>query len=96
MPILVNVDVKEPALKIIFGIQDGFKFNILCFIAILLLVAAVVLVIAGILLFVFPSTIQIISGGFSADVSFSVGWPIIIAGILAILAGVVSLGKAVV
>lgn len=94
--------------------QDGFKFNILGFIAILLLVAglivpflpievkpkhfiaAIVLVVAGILLFVFPSTIQMTAGGFSADVDFNAGWPVIVAGIIGIVSGAVNLGRAVV
>lgn len=113
MPIIGNVDVKEPAFKIIFGLQDPFNFNILGFIGVLLLVAgailpflkldekpkhiiaAIALVIAGILLFVFPSTIQVSSGNFSANVSFSVGFPVIVAGILGIVAAVVNLAKAV-
>lgn len=106
--------INEPAFKIIFGIEDNFKFNILGFIAVLLLVvglivpfltfdakprhfiAAIVLVVAGIMLFVFPSTIQVTAGGFSADVSFDAGWPVIVAGVMGILAGVVNFGRAVV
>lgn len=51
------------------------------------LLAAVALIVGGVLLFVFPSTINIIAGDLSA------AWPIIVSGILAILAGVINLGK---
>lgn len=90
--------------KIIFGIEDGVDFNVLGFIAILLLVAGVVLpfvkddkmfsliaaillIVGGILIFVFPTTI---------DKHLYVAWPLIIAGIFGILAGGVNIVKLVV
>ncbi len=90
--------------KIIFGIEDGMDFNVLGFIAILLLVAGVVLpfvkddkmfsliaaillIVGGILIFVFPTTI---------DKHLYVAWPLIIAGIFGILAGGVNIVKLVV
>jgi hypothetical protein len=90
--------------KIIFGIEDGVDFNVLGFIAILLLVAGVVLpfvkddkmfsliaaillIVVGILIFVFPTTI---------DKHLYVAWPLIIAGIFGILAGGVNIVKLVV
>lgn len=54
------------------------------------LLAAVALIVGGVLLFVFPSTINVPVGDVSA------AWPVITSGILGILAGVVSLGKTVV
>lgn len=90
--------------KIIFGIEDGVDFNVLGFIAILLLVAGVVLpfvkddkmfsliaaillIVGGILIFVFPTTI---------NEHLYVAWPLIIAGIFGILAGGVNIVKLVV
>lgn len=93
--------------KIIFGIEDGVDFNVLGFIAILLLVAGVVLpfvkddkmfsliaaillIVGGILIFVFPTTVSIDIGSVTA------AWPLIIAGIFGILAGGVNIVKLVV
>lgn len=93
--------------KIIFGIEDGVDFNVLGFIAILLLVAGVVLpfvkddkmfsliaaillIVGGILIFVFPTTVNIDIGSVTA------AWPLIIAGIFGILAGGVNIVKLVV
>lgn len=93
--------------KIIFGIEDGMDFNVLGFIAILLLVAGVVLpfvkddkmfsliaaillIVGGILIFVFPTTVSIDIGSVTA------AWPLIIAGIFGILAGGVNIVKLVV
>lgn len=53
------------------------------------LIAALALIAAGVLLFVFPSTIDVFMGKFAAS------WALIVSGILGILAGVINLGKAV-
>ncbi len=99
-----NLNVPGSGFKIIFGIEDGVDFNVLGFIAILLLVAGVVLpfvkddkmfsliaaillIVGGILIFVFPTTI---------DKHRYVAWPLIIAGIFGILAGGVNIVKLVV
>ncbi len=99
-----NLNVPGSGFKIIFGIEDGMDFNVLGFIAILLLVAGVVLpfvkddkmfsliaaillIVGGILIFVFPTTI---------DKHLYVAWPLIIAGIFGILAGGVNIVKLVV
>lgn len=99
-----NLNVPGSGFKIIFGIEDGVDFNVLGFIAILLLVAGVVLpfvkddkmfsliaaillIVGGILIFVFPTTI---------DKHLYVAWPLIIAGIFGILAGGVNIVKLVV
>jgi hypothetical protein len=99
-----NLNVPGSEFKIIFGIEDGMDFNVLGFIAILLLVAGVVLpfvkddkmfsliaaillIVVGILIFVFPTTI---------DKHLYVAWPLIIAGIFGILAGGVNIVKLVV
>ncbi|HHV33398.1 MAG TPA: hypothetical protein GXX71_01730 [Acholeplasma sp.] len=99
-----NLNVPGSGFKIIFGIEDGMDFNVLGFIAILLLVAGVVLpfvkddkmfsliaaillIVGGILIFVFPTTI---------DKHRYVAWPLIIAGIFGILAGGVNIVKLVV
>lgn len=99
-----RVNVPGSGFKIIFGIEDGVDFNVLGFIAILLLVAGVVLpfvkddkmfsliaaillIVGGILIFVFPTTI---------DKHLYVAWPLIIAGIFGILAGGVNIVKLVV
>ena len=99
-----NLNVPSSGFKIIFGIEDGVDFNVLGFIAILLLVAGVVLpfvkddkmfsliaaillIVGGILIFVFPTTI---------DKHLYVAWPLIIAGIFGILAGGVNIVKLVV
>lgn len=97
-------NVPSYGFKIIFGIEDGVDFNVLGFIAILLLVAGVVLpfvkddkmfsliaaillIVGGILIFVFPTTI---------NEHLYVAWPLIIAGIFGILAGGVNIVKLVV
>lgn len=99
-----NLNVPGSGFKIIFGIEDGVDFNVLGFIAILLLVAGVVLpfvkddkmfsliaaillIVGGILIFVFPTTI---------NEHLYVAWPLIIAGIFGILAGGVNIVKLVV
>ncbi|MGB4129584.1 MAG: hypothetical protein WBK59_01375 [Acholeplasmatales bacterium] len=99
-----NLNVPGSGFKIIFGIEDGMDFNVLGFIAILLLVAGVVLpfvkddkmfsliaaillIVGGILIFVFPTTI---------NEHLYVAWPLIIAGIFGILAGGVNIVKLVV
>lgn len=99
-----NLNIPSSGFKIIFGIEDGVDFNVLGFIAILLLVAGVVLpfvkddkmfsliaaillIVGGILIFVFPTTI---------DKHLYVAWPLIIAGIFGILAGGVNIVKLVV
>lgn len=99
-----NLNVPSSGFKIIFGIEDGVDFNVLGFIAILLLVAGVVLpfvkddkmfsliaaillIVGGILIFVFPTTI---------NEHLYVAWPLIIAGIFGILAGGVNIVKLVV
>lgn len=100
-------NVSSSGFKIIFGIEDGVDFNVLGFIAILLLVAGVVLpfvkddkmfsliaaillIVGGILIFVFPTTVSIDIGSVTA------AWPLIIAGIFGILAGGVNIVKLVV
>lgn len=102
-----NLNVPGSGFKIIFGIEDGVDFNVLGFIAILLLVAGVVLpfvkddkmfsliaaillIVGGILIFVFPTTVSIDIGSVTA------AWPLIIAGIFGILAGGVNIVKLVV
>lgn len=97
-----NVDVS--AFNVIFGIEDGFDFNILGLVAVVLLVvggvlpllkddktitlvAAIALIAGGVLMFVFPSTIEIVLG------SFHFGWPLIVAGVLGVVAGGVNLVK---
>lgn len=102
-----NLNVPGSGFKIIFGIEDGMDFNVLGFIAILLLVAGVVLpfvkddkmfsliaaillIVGGILIFVFPTTVSIDIGSVTA------AWPLIIAGIFGILAGGVNIVKLVV
>jgi hypothetical protein len=99
-----NLNVPGSGFKIIFGIEDGVDFNVLGFIAILLLVAGVVLpfvkddkmfsliaaillIVGGIIIFVFPTTI---------NEHLYVAWPLIIAGIFGILAGGVNIVKLVV
>lgn len=99
-----NLNIPSSGFKIIFGIEDGVDFNVLGFIAILLLVAGVVLpfvkddkmfsliaaillIVGGILIFVFPTTI---------NEHLYVAWPLIIAGIFGILAGGVNIVKLVV
>lgn len=97
-------NVSGSGFKIIFGIKDGIDFNVLGFIALLLLVAgavvpfvkddkmfsliaAILLIVGGILIFVFPTTI---------NKYLYVAWPLIIAGIFGILAGGVNIVKLVV
>lgn len=94
------------AFNIIFGLEDGIKFNILGLVAVLLLVAgaiipfvkdenvftvvtAVLLILAGVLLFVVPRTIKLSDDDFGMGslVKFKVAWPMIISGILSVLAG---------
>ncbi len=94
-----NVDVS--AFNVIFGIDDRFDFNILGLVALALLVvgailpllkedktltlvAAIALIAGGVLMFVFPTTV---SGSFAA------AWPLMVAGILGIVAGGLNLLK---
>lgn len=104
-----SVDLKDvSAFQLIFGNKDkNLDFNILGFVAFVLvvagtvlpflplpsnmrgLVAAIALVVGGVLLFVFPSTVKSIIGDFSANTN------LIIAGIAAILAGLVNGASAV-
>ena len=56
------------------------------------LLAAIALIVGGVLLFVFPSTIDAVL----PNANFSAAWPLIVSGILGILAGVINLGKTIV
>lgn len=95
--------IKIPAFKIVFGLDDNFDFNLLGIVSILLLmlgavvpllkddkaltlVAAIALIAGGVLMFVFPMTIETIG-------KITPAWPLIIAGIAGILAGITNLTK---
>lgn len=112
---VTKTDVEVSAFNIIFGIEDGFDFNVfgieygfdlnvLGIVALALLVvgailpllkedktltlvAAIALIAGGVLMFVFPTTISIDIGSFAA------AWPLIVAGILGIVAGGLNLLK---
>lgn len=102
-----NLNIPSSGFKIIFGIEDVVDFNVLGFIAILLLVAGVVLpfvkddkmfsLIAAILLIVGGILIFVFPTTVSIDIgSVTAAWPLIIAGIFGILAGGVNIVKLVV
>jgi len=101
---VTKTDVEVSAFNVIFGIEDGFDLNILGVIAVVLLavgailpllkedklltlLAAIALIAGGVLVFVFPSTIDVTVG------SYTVAWPLIVAGVLGIVAGGLNLFK---
>lgn len=99
-----NLNVPGSGFKIIFGIEDGMDFNVLGFIAILLLVAGGVLpFVKDDKMFSLIAAILLIVGGIlifvfptTIDKHLYVAWPLIIAGIFGILAGGVNIVKLVV
>lgn len=99
-----NLNVPGSGFKIIFGIEDVVDFNVLGFIAILLLVAGVVLpFVKDDKMFSLIAAILLIVGGIlifvfptTIDKHLYVAWPLIIAGIFGILAGGVNIVKLVV
>lgn len=99
-----RVNVPGSGFKIIFGIEDVVDFNVLGFIAILLLVAGVVLpFVKDDKMFSLIAAILLIVGGIlifvfptTIDKHLYVAWPLIIAGIFGILAGGVNIVKLVV
>lgn len=99
-----KTDIEVSAFNIIFGIEDGFDLNVLGIVALALLVvgailsllkedktltlvAAIALIAGGVLMFVFPTTVSIDIGSFTA------AWPLMVAGILGIVAGGLNLLK---
>lgn len=102
----VKTDVAVSGFRMIFGIEDNVDLNILGTVAVVLLlagaiipflklddklkhlIAAIAFIAGGVLLFVYPSTIETIFG------SYVVGWPLIVAGSVGILAGLVNLAGA--
>lgn len=101
---VVKEGVDVSAFNVIFGLEDGFDFNILGLVAVVLLVvggvlpllkddktitlvAAIALIAGGVLMFVFPSTIEVVPG------SYQIGWPLIVAGVLGVVAGGINLVK---
>lgn len=99
-----NLNIPSSGFKIIFGIEDVVDFNVLGFIAILLLVAGVVLpFVKDDKMFSLIAAILLIVGGIlifvfptTINEHLYVAWPLIIAGIFGILAGGVNIVKLVV
>lgn len=102
-----SANLETTGFKVIFGTEDGFDFNFLGFLAILLVAAGAVIPFLNLSdkLKHLIAAVALIAGGIlffvfpsTIDVAFgslSVAWPLIVAGVVSILGGAVNLVGAV-